>query len=165
MCKHFVFSFLLKFVLKFLRLGFKIFWFLTTKLLWLDNVMEIFNRFFLCCDDLHFHIKETGKQNWQISRQLCLTRFTHLYLFTLKLKEHSLNLFIQHSGPWSVWSLFEWSLFYETKTIQIKWLVHWRCKHAHQMAWWSIKLTKEDFKKCQFSCVCSNLFSFLYKFS
>lgn len=165
MCKHFVFSFLLKFVLKFLRLGFKIFWFLTTKLLWLDNVMEIFNRFFLCCDDLHFHIKETGKQNWQISRQLCLTRFTHLYLFTLKFKG-AFPEFI-HSTQWTlVCMIFVWMVFVlRNKAIQIKWLVHWRCKHAHQMAWWSIKLTKEDFKKCQFSCVCSNLFSFLYKFS
>lgn len=110
MCKHFVFSFLLKFVLKFLRLGFKIFWFLTTKLLWLDNVMEIFNRFFLCCDDLHFHIKETGKQNWQISRQLCLTRFTHLYLLTLKFKG-AFPEFI-HSTQWTlVCMIFVWMVF------------------------------------------------------
>lgn len=31
---------------------------LTTKLLRIDN--DIFNRFFLCCDDLHFHIKATN---------------------------------------------------------------------------------------------------------
>ncbi len=62
-CKHY---FVLTIVLKFLRLGFKVFW-LTTKLLWIDDVREIFNRSFLCCDDFHFHIKETGKPNGQVS--------------------------------------------------------------------------------------------------